>query len=50
MIRRVNIMTREQKLALAKDRLATLSANPKNVKCPGVLRKLRRQIRNMEEQ
>lgn len=41
-------MTKEQKLALMKNRLATLADSPKNLKCPGVVRKLRRQIRNME--
>ena len=39
-------MTKEQVLALKKNRLAMLSTNPKNIKCPGVLRKLRRQLRN----
>jgi hypothetical protein len=41
-------MTKEQKLALMKDRLATLQGSPKNIKCPGVVRKLARQIRSME--
>ena len=40
-------MTKEQVLALKKNRLAMLSSNPKNVKCPGVVRKLRREIRNI---
>lgn len=43
------MVTREQKLASMKNRLAVLESNGKNVKC-GVVRKLRRQIRNMEEQ
>ena len=42
-------MTKEQKLAMMKDRLSVLEQNPKNVKCPGVVKKLRRQIRNMEQ-
>ena len=42
-------MTVEQKLALMKNRLATLEENGKNVKCPGVVRKLKRTIRNMEQ-
>ena len=42
-------MTVEQKLALMKNRLATLEENGKNVKSPGVVRKLRRIIRNMEQ-
>ena len=43
-------MTKEQKLALMKNRLTTLEGSPKNLKCPGAVRKLRRQIRNMERQ
>ena len=43
-------MNREQKLALMKNRFATLQGTPKNVKCPGVLRKLKRQIRSMENE
>lgn len=42
-------MTKEQKLALMKDRLASLKNTEKNVKCPGVVRKINRQIRNMEQ-
>lgn len=42
------MITVEQKLALMKNRLATLEENGKNVKSPGVVRKLRRQIRNVE--
>jgi hypothetical protein len=42
-------MTKEIKLALMKDRYNRLSGSPKNIKCPGVLRKLKRQIRNMSE-
>ena len=42
-------MTVEQKLALMKNRLATLEENGKNVKSPGVVRKLKRVIRNMEQ-
>lgn len=42
-------MTKEQKLALTKDRYKKLVANPKNVKCPGTVRKLARQIRNAEK-
>ena len=42
-------MTMEQKLALMKNRLATLEENGKNVKSPGTVRKLRRRIRNMEQ-
>lgn len=36
-------------LAQKKNRLATLESNGKNVKCPGVVRKLRREIRNLEK-
>lgn len=36
------------RLALMKNRLATLEENGKNIKSPGVVRKLRRTIRNLE--
>ena len=42
-------MTNEQKLALMKNRLATLESSPKSLKCPGTVRKLKRQVRNMEK-
>ena len=42
-------MTLNQKLAIAKDRAARLEASPKNIKCPGVLRKARRTARNLEK-
>ena len=42
-------MNREQKLALMKNRLATLQGTPKNVKSGGCVKKLKRQIRNMEK-
>lgn len=42
-------MTTEQKLAIAKDRLNRLENSPKNSKCPGVVRKLRRQIRGLKK-
>lgn len=42
-------MTNEQKLAIKKNRLAVLEGSPKNIKSGGVVRKLRRQIRNMEQ-
>lgn len=37
-------MTNETKLILMKDRLAKLQVSPKNIKCGGVVRKLKRQI------
>ena len=43
-------MTKEQILALKKEKLNKLQNTSKNLKCPGVLRKLRRQIRNMEKE
>lgn len=43
-------MSKEHKLALMKNRLNTLEGSNKNVKCPGVVRKLRRQIRNLESE
>ena len=41
-------MTKEEKLKLLKDRYSKLNNSPKNIKCPGVVRKLARQIRNEE--
>ena len=44
-------MTREQKLALMKER-ANKMENVKslqNIKCPGVLKALKREIKNMEQ-
>lgn len=41
-------MTAEQKLALQKNRLVTLQDSPKNLKSAGVVKKLRRKIRNAE--
>lgn len=35
-------------LAMKKDRLNSLKNSPKNIKCPGVVRKLNREIRNLE--
>ena len=42
-------MTKDQKLALAADRAARLEASPKNIKCGGVLRKAKRQVRNLRK-
>ena len=39
-------MTNSERLALKKDRLAKLEGSPKNIKCPGVIRKLKREVRN----
>lgn len=41
-------MTKKDVLAIKRDRLARLTSSVKNVKCPGVCRKLRREIRNLE--
>lgn len=42
-------MTKDQILMALKNRVAILEGRgDKNIKCGGVLRKLRRQIRNME--
>lgn len=38
-------MTKEDKVMLMKDRYNVLSNKEKNIKCGGVLRKLRRKIR-----
>lgn len=42
-------MNKECKLALLKDRLSVLERSEKNVKCPGVVRKIKRQIRNLNK-
>ena len=39
-------MTDEMKIAILKDRYNRLKQSKKNEKCPGVLRKLTRQLRN----
>ena len=41
-------MTKEQLIALKKDRLSRLEHSEKSIKCPGALRKARREIRNLE--
>ena len=43
-------MSKEQRLALMKNRLSTLKGSQKNAKCPGVVRKLERQISSMENE
>jgi hypothetical protein len=40
-------MNKEQKLALLEDRYNRLLENGKNIKSPGVVKKLSRQIRNL---
>ena len=42
------IMTREQILSMKKDRLQKLESNGKNIKSMGVVKRLRREIRNLE--
>ena len=42
-------MTKEEKLVLMKDKYNRLVQNGKNIDSGGVLRKLRRQIRNIEK-
>lgn len=41
-------MTKEQSLMIKKNRLAILENNGKNIKSPGVIQKLKREIKNME--
>lgn len=43
-------MEKEQKLNLMKDRQKRLSNSEKNIKCPGTLKKLNRQIRNLNKE
>ena len=42
-------MEKKDQLNYLKDKLARLEGSPKNIKCPGVLRKLKRQVRNLEK-
>jgi len=42
-------MTREELLALKVNRLNKLAGTPKNVKSGGVVRKLRREVRNLSK-
>ena len=42
-------MTKEQKLDIMKNRLGKLENSPKNIKSHGVLRKVTRQVRNLEK-
>lgn len=42
-------MTQQDVLNLKKDRLQKLESNGKNVKSGGVVKRLRREIRNMEK-
>lgn len=41
-------MTKTELLNLKKERLNRLQNSNKNVKCPGVVKKLKREIKNME--
>lgn len=41
-------MTRKEKLLLLEDRYNRLKESPKDIKCGGVLRRLRREIRNLK--
>lgn len=44
-------MTREDKLLAKRNRLNTLkNRGDKNIKCPGVVKKLMREIRNLEQE
>ncbi len=42
-------MTKENILAIKRNRLASLEINPKDIKCGGVVRKFRREVRNLEK-
>lgn len=39
-------MTENERIAILKNRYEVLKNSPKNIKCPGVLRKIERQLRN----
>lgn len=42
-------MTNSERLAIMKDKLNRLENSSKDIKCPGVVQKIRRQIRNLEK-
>lgn len=42
-------MTSKEKLLILNDKINKLENSVKNIKCPGVLQKLRRQVRNLEK-
>ena len=46
----INKMTKELILEMKESRYARLSESQKNLKCPGVLRRLRREIRNLKKE
>lgn len=41
-------MNKEARIALVENRLTNLQGSPKNIKCPGVVRKVARQLRNLK--
>lgn len=41
-------MKNVDRINLLKDRIKKMEGTEKNIKCPGVLRSLRRELRNME--
>lgn len=41
-------MTKESKIIMIDNRIRKLKGSDKNIKCPGVLRKLTRKLRNLE--
>ena len=43
------MISSDDKLKIMKDRLNRLKNSPKNIKCPGAVRKLSRQVRNLEK-
>jgi len=42
-------MTKEDKIKVTTARVNKLAGSPKNFKCPGVLRKVQRQLRNLQK-
>lgn len=43
-------MTKEQVYAIKENRYKTLNEREKNIKCPGVLKRLRRELRNLKSE
>lgn len=44
----IKIMINDLKILRLETRIQRLEANPKNIKCPGVLRALRRELNNLK--
>ncbi|MBO4592312.1 MAG: hypothetical protein J5684_07125 [Eubacterium sp.] len=41
-------MTKEERIAILKDNIVKMENSVKNIKCPGVLKKRNRELRNLQ--